>query len=185
MVFLSPYYNKRADDYGGSVENRARLLLDILENVRLYTGREFPVLVKINGEDLIGHGFSKENCLTVCKLLAEKGVDAIEISSGLAIDQTSVPFQKPTDNGKGTFTDTAAMIASQVSVPIISVGGYRSIEVIQSALNSSDITTISMSRPFICEPDLVKRWHSGDTSPAKCVSCNGCFGNRFSCVLRK
>ena len=183
--FLSPYYNKRTDKYGGCVENRAKLLLDILDSIRQNTGKDFPVLVKINGEDLIENGFSKEDCLTVCKLLAEQGVDAIEISSGLAIDQTSVPFQKPADDGKGTFTDTAVMIASQVSIPIISVGGYRTIEGIESVLNSSDIIAISMSRPFICEPNLVRRWHSGDTSPAKCISCNRCFGDSFSCALHK
>lgn len=183
--FLSPYYNKRTDTYGGSVENRAKLLLNILDSIRQNTGKDFSVLVKINGEDLVENGFSREDCLIVCKLLAEKGVDAIEISSGLAINQTSVPFQKPTDNEKGTFTDTAAMIAGQVSVPIVSVGGYRTIESIENALNSSNITAISMSRPFICEPDLVRRWHSGDTSPAKCISCNRCFGDSFSCVIHK
>lgn len=114
--FLSPYYNKRSDKYGGNVGNRAKLLLDILDSIR-------------------------QN------------------------------------------TDTAVMIANQVSTPIISVGGYRTIKGIESVLNSSDIAAISMSRPFICEPDLVKRWHSGDTSPAKCISCNGCFGDSFSCVL--
>lgn len=183
--FLSPYYNKRTDMYGGSVENRAKLLLDIFDSIRQNTGKDFPVLVKINGEDLVENGFSRENCLFVCKLLAEKGVDAIEISSGLAIDQTSVPFQKPNNNGNGVFTEVAAMIAEQVTVPIISVGGYRTIEGIENVLNSSNITAISMSRPFICEPDLVRRWHNGDTSPAKCISCNRCFGDSFSCALHK
>lgn len=183
--FLSPYYNKRSDSYGGNVENRARLLLDILESICRHTGKNFSILVKINGEDLVENGFSKEDCLTVCKLLSERGIDAIEISSGLAVDRASVPFQKPVNNEKGTFTDTAAKIADQIAVPVISVGGYRTIEGIENVLNSSDITAISMSRPFICEPALAKRWHTGDKTASKCISCNGCFGEKFGCVQRK
>lgn len=180
--FLSPYYNKRTDEYGGSVENRARLLIEIYEHIRECTEKDFPILVKINGDDLIQHGFTAEECLTVCTMLLEKGLDAIEVSSGLAIDNSSLPFQKPKDDEKGTFTDTAAMIADKVSIPIISVGGYRTIKSIENALNKSNISAISMSRPFICEPCLVKRWHTGDTAPSKCTSCNGCFGEKFACV---
>jgi 2,4-dienoyl-CoA reductase-like NADH-dependent reductase (Old Yellow Enzyme family) len=81
--------------------------------------------------------------------------------------------------------DGAAMIAREASTPIISVGGYRAIEDIESALNQSDIAAISMGRPFICEPSPVKRWHDGDRRPSKCISCNGCFGDSFSYALNK
>lgn len=183
--FLSPYYNKRTDEYGGSIENRARLLIEIYDHIREYVKKDFAVLVKINGDDLIQHGFTVKECLAVCEMLSEKGIDAIEVSSGLAIDASSLPFQKPKDDEKGTFTDAAAVIADKVSVPIISVGGYRTIKAIENVLNKSNISAISMSRPFICEPSLIKRWRTGDTASSKCTSCNGCFGEKFACVQHK
>lgn len=186
--FLSPYFNKREDEYGGSIENRCRIVKEAYTSVRAHVGEDFPVLIKINYEDLVQPGLTGAECLVVCQQLEALGIDAIEISTGLSVSMESAPFQRPKTPTAGTFTQGALKIADSVSIPVISIGGYRTIEGIENVLNEGNLTAISMSRPFICEPDLIARWLSGDTKKAKCVSCNKCFtdGGGFGCkVFRK
>ena len=80
--FLSPYFNRRTDEYGGSLENRARFVLEVLKSIREATGNEFLILVKINSEDKIDQGFSIEDMVQVSVMLEKAGADAIEISGG-------------------------------------------------------------------------------------------------------
>lgn len=182
--FLSPYYNKRTDEYGGTIENRFRLLQEIYHEIRLAVGNGFPVLVKINYSDLVENGFSGEDCSYVCKTLGILGIDAIEISAGLAVSTESSPTQIGKSK-EGFYAEYAMKIASQVDIPIISVGGYRSIEMIEKALNQGKLKAISMCRPLIREPELPKRWESGDRTKSTCRSCNLCFNaTPIHCALR-
>lgn len=185
--FLSPYFNKREDEYGGSIENRCRIVKEVYASVRAHVGEDFPVLIKINYEDLVQPGLTGAECLFVCQQLEALGIDAIEISTGLAESMDSLPFQRPKSPTAGTFTQGALKIAAGVSIPVISVGGYRTIEGIEAVLNEGSLAAISMSRPLICEPNLVTRWLSGDTRKAKCVSCNKCFTDHsgFGCKVFK
>ena len=80
--FLSPYYNRRTDNYGGSIENRARIVLETYKAIREKVGADYPVLAKINSEDFMDDGMTFADCEYVCKQLAALGVDAIEISGG-------------------------------------------------------------------------------------------------------
>lgn len=180
--FLSPYYNKRKDCYGGNLDNRARIVLETYKSVRAHVGEDYPVLIKLNYSDLIEGGMNGSDCVYICKKLESLGIDGIEISSGLAVNQSSLPFQKPSENETGTFTDGALDVSENVSIPVISVGGYRSLSEIQTVLNEGKISAVSMSRPFICEPELVSKWLKGDSISSKCISCNQCFGSSFSCV---
>lgn len=184
--FLSPYFNKRMDEYGGDIQNRAKYLFDIYGEIRSSVGEDYPVLIKINYSDLVESGLTGEECEWVCIELEKRGIDAIEISSGIGVSAESAPTQPNQKMVEGFFADGAFNIARKVTIPIISVGGYRSLAIIEKKLNQGDISAISLCRPFIREPFLIKKWKNDDKAKALCVSCNGCFSMpQHGCILNK
>ncbi len=175
--FLSPLTNKRTDKYGGPIENRARFLFEIYRAIRKTVGKGFPVLIKLNCKDFLRGGYSEKDALFVAKQLDKMGIDAIEISGGTpasgALAPARMKIRKPQD--EAYFLPLAKRIKKQVSFPIILVGGIRSLKAAEGALEGGAADLISMSRPFIREPQLIKRWRKGDQKKAKCISCNQCF----------
>lgn len=175
--FLSPLMNKRTDLYGGSVENRIRICSEIVQRIK----KEIPelaVFIKINATDEFEGGTVLAESIEACRILEKDGVDAIEVSGGIVaagkVNRAAIRTGVLKHENEGYFSDEAAAVAESVSIPVISVGGYRSPEVIGKILNASKIQMFSMSRPFMAEPELVNRWKSGDFSKAKCVSCGKC-----------
>ena len=188
--FLNPYYNRRTDEYGGSLENRTRIFVDVYTAIRERVGREFPVLIKINGEDFIEGGSTIEDSLALAKILDTHGIDAIEVSGGTAASGNGIPSRTKIDDPdkEAYHAKYASRIAEAIKAPVILVGGLRSFHVIDSLLHTTNISHFSLSRPLLYEPDLPQRWQDGDTSRSLCISCNGCLritkgGNR--CVLAK
>jgi 2,4-dienoyl-CoA reductase-like NADH-dependent reductase (Old Yellow Enzyme family) len=191
--FLSPYWNKRNDAYGGSLENRARLLFDITREIREEVGREFPLFVKISSEDFVEGGLSLSETLWVCKELPGWGIDAIEVSGGcreagekLIAVRTGI---KSLDD-EAYFLKQATSIKEIASVPVIIVGGIRSFEVAERIITAKNADYIALSRPLIREPNLIDRWRSGDRAKAKCLSDNQCLhvafeGKAVHCVVDK
>lgn len=175
--FLCPYYNRRTDEYGGPIENRARLIMEVYEEVRSRVGNHYPVLIKLNAEDFIEDGATFEDCRYVCHELAARGIDAIEISCGTFASGKRGPARNRIDTPEkeGYNAPHAAQLAEELEVPILLVGGLRSPEVMENLLETTPIEYFSLSRPLIAEPQLVQRWQDGDRSPARCTSCNGCF----------
>lgn len=169
--FLSPVTNKRTDEYGGRIENRARLVFEIYDAVRAAVGREYVIGIKFPFSDLKENSIQPEESLWVCKELEKWGIDFIEVSSGIAEDKFSPVLHK---NQQAPFLSYADQVAEAVSVPVISVCGYRTPEVIEKALAETKIAAVSFGRPLVREPNLPLRWKT-DPSPAKCISCNGCF----------
>lgn len=188
--FLSPYYNRRDDDYGGSLENRTRLHREVYSEIRRRVGPDFPLLIKINCEDFIENGATIDDSLYLSKRLAELGIDAIEVSGGTASSEERIPARaKINAPEKEVYhAEYARRIAEEVDIPIILVGGLRSPGVIEQLLQETKIELFSLSRPLLTEPALPNRWHSGDLTPAKCVSCNACLrypeGGNY-CILNK
>lgn len=191
--FLSPAFNKREDDYGGPIQNRARIHLEVLKGIRQEVGRDYPVLIKMNAEDFIDHGLTLEDSIEAATLLQQGGIDAIELSGGMLI---SAPNMGPSRAGikseekEAYFGKAAAAFKKKVSLPLILVGGNRSFEVAERLLTDGIADYISMSRPFIREPDLVNRWKKGDRRKAACLSDNRCFapamaGKGIYCVTEK
>ncbi len=177
--FLSPHYNKRADEYGGTLENRARFLLQVCDKVREYVGESFPVLVKINSEDFIKNGMTEEETIKVCSMLEEHKVDAIEISGGTFESGKLMPSRPGTSKSEDRefyYEETAKLLKKTVNIPLIIVGGFLSFNVAEKAVNSGLADYIALSRPLIREPNLIKRWAEGDREKATCISCNKCFG---------
>ena len=176
--FLSPLFNKRTDVYGGSVEHRYQVLREVLGKVRSVVGKEFPVLVKLNSQDFLEGGLSLEDSLKLGKMLEEDGIDAIELSGGTLRSGKNSPSRTHiTDEEKEAyFSDAAQAFKKTIQVPLILVGGVRSFSVAERIVDQGGADYISMSRPFIREPGLIKRWQSGDRRKAFCLSDNQCFG---------
>lgn len=190
--FLSPLINLRTDDYGGPVENRCRFLIEVYRRVRSEVGPDFPVLVKLNGSDNLEGGLDISDAVHAARLLDKEKIDAIEVSGGTSASGKKTPERTKIDKPSREAYNLALAreIKQAVRCPIMAVGGFRSLEVINKAVIKNGIDYISMSRPFIREPRLIRRWEEGDLSPARCISCNGCFkpgfeGRGIYCVVEK
>ena len=186
--FLSPHFNHRQDEYGGPIENRARLLHEIYDEVRARVGEDYPIAMKLSFQDMVEDGSSVEDMLWVCKSLEDKGLDAIEISSGITVDGTitsCTPYIRKGDR-EGNFLEFAQLVAEHLAIPVISVCGYRTGTFAEKVLKDTKISAISMGRPLVREPDLPKKWKTNPDYHAECVSCNRCFASRdvITCVAR-
>jgi 2,4-dienoyl-CoA reductase-like NADH-dependent reductase (Old Yellow Enzyme family) len=186
--FLSPIYNRRTDAFGGSVENRIRIHLEILKAIRDKTG-PFPVLIKMNGQDHAEGGLTLEDARTVAQLLEAAGFDAVDISGGLQRGSRLKPTHPDirVEENEAFFSEDARFIKQGIRIPVILVGGIRSLKTSEKLINSRTADFIAMSRPFISEPDLVRRWETGDRRPSTCISDNRCFrpglkGTGITCV---
>ena len=193
--FLSPIWNKRSDEFGGSVEKRFEIVKRILTGIRQSVPKSFTVFIKMNGSDIEKGGITIEDAMKTAKLAEKAGVDGLEISSGsgrkpysllgdIAYDKI---FKDPKrrEAMKKRFSDIhfiphfnedfAAKIKKVVNVPIISVGGYRTKQEIEAAIKSGKCDFVSLSRPFIREPSLVNSMKNGQCDGTSCVRCNQCF----------
>jgi 2,4-dienoyl-CoA reductase-like NADH-dependent reductase (Old Yellow Enzyme family) len=174
--FLSPSTNKRTDEYGGAIENRGRILLEILDAMRASTGGDFPIWVKINCKDLVEESVTMDECVWLCKELEKRGLDAIELSAGMGYDRNTSPSKRiKGEEDEGSFAPEALALAEEAGIPVISTGGFRTPDVIEMWLNKGNIAAIGLSRPLICEPGLVSRWEAGDREKARCISCSRCY----------
>ena len=182
--FLTPYYNRRTDQYGGNIENRSRIILETFKVIRDRVGLKYPIFIKINSEDFIEQGMSFDDCKYVCNKLAQMGIDAIEISGGCVSSPPTENVSRPKDQEQ-YYKKYATEIARENKVPVISVGGNRNIDSMIETINTTDIEYVSLSRALICESDLINRWKE-DSTPAKCISCNKCFSRGGTiCIFNK
>ena len=176
--FLSPIFNRRADSYGGSIENRSRIIVEAIHAIRKAVGKEFPVLIKMNCRDFVENGLSLEDSIAVAGLLSDAGLDAIELSGGLLTNKKLSPSRPGIHSAdkEAYFREELRAFKKRISIPLILVGGNRSFEVSEQLVSEGAADYIAMSRPLIREPDLIARWKSGDRRRAECKSDNLCFG---------
>jgi 2,4-dienoyl-CoA reductase-like NADH-dependent reductase (Old Yellow Enzyme family) len=176
--FLSPIFNRRQDGYGGSIENRARIHVEVIHAVREAVGIDYPVLIKMNCADFAENGLSLEDSLAAGELFAHAGLDAIELSGGLLTGGKMSPSRPGihSSDKEAYFREELRAFKKRISIPLILVGGNRSFEVCEKLVAEGAADYIAMSRPLIREPDLISRWKSGDRSKAACKSDNLCFG---------
>lgn len=190
--FLSPFYNKRKDSYGGGIQNRARAVLEALESVKASVGEDFPVMIKMNSQDFVDGGFSSDEMLEVAALLEDEGIDAIELSGGTLHSGKLNPVRTgkiDTQEKEVYYLEEAKSYKEKIKVPLMLVGGIRSYSVAERLVNDGMADYISLCRPLIREPDLIRRWRSGDTERATCLSDNLCIdavrnGERLYCVAK-
>ena len=175
--FLSPLTNRRQDEYGGSIENRCRFLLDVYGKVRSAVGADYPVMIKLNAADNVEGGLTLEDAVVAAGALDRVGIDAIEVSAGTPASGTKGPARTRIDRPEreAYHLPVARQIKAAVRCPVMVVGGFRTIETAEKAVGKYGLDYVSMSRPLIREPNLPARWMGGDRAPAACISCNGCF----------
>lgn len=177
--FLSPFFNRRLDEYGGSLRNRARMHLQVLKEIRSVVGADVPVFIKMNSNDFVDGGFTQNEMVEVSKMLASEGISAVEISGGTQLSPSNRSFSRPgiqDPSEEVYYLDAAKQFKDNVDVPLILVGGIRTFAVADSLVQQGTADFISLSRPLIREPHLVRRWHEGDLSSSTCIHCNQCFG---------
>ena len=158
--FISPIFNPN--------ENRIEILLKILSGIKNSTN--LHVTIKINCSDFMDGGLDFDESLKICKILAQNGIDSIEVSG----NGTSIAGIKPGLN-ECYFSKFAAKLAEEVEIPIICVGGWRSLDAMEKILNDTKIEFLSLSRPLIREPDLPNKFLNGESKISKCISCNACY----------
>lgn len=190
--FLSPVVNRRGDRYGGSPLNRARVVYETYEAVRGAVGADFPVLIKMNSEDFVDGGFDLESSVRVARNLADMGLDAVEVSGGLPWSKALKPARPGVSEPEqeAYFRRQGAAFKNRAGVPVILVGGFRSPQIVRSAMEQGWADYVALARPLIREPDLINRWAGGDLAPARCISCNRCFdvlskGRGVYCVQKE
>jgi 2,4-dienoyl-CoA reductase-like NADH-dependent reductase (Old Yellow Enzyme family) len=185
--FNSPYANQRTDRWGGSPENRRRLLLEVYRRVRATVGEGVPVFVKLNGEDFIEGGLMPVESAGIAEALEAEGIDAIEVSAGFAETAHLIvrkDISKPEE--EAYLLPLARTIRQAVSVPVMIVGGLRSRDVMERMLSEEQMTFVSLCRPFIRQPDLAKKMEAGELDRVTCTSCGRCGRNEegwLACAL--
>jgi len=163
--FLSPDINLRDDEWGGSIINRSRLMLRIIEGCRAELGNNFPIAVKLNSADFQKGGFSDSDSVKVAKLLNDAGVDVIEISGGtyeqprlLGIDDISVNKERSEERKPSTiareayFLNYAEKIQKAIKIPLMVTGGFRTSVAMNAALNAKACDLIGVGRPLCAQP---------------------------------
>lgn len=205
--FLSPHMNKRTDKWGGSTENRFKIVSEIMKLAREKIG-SYPILVKMNAYEKSKDGMKIDEAIKIAKLLEQSGCDAIEVSCGIAeegfvssrggfpydiitkynhrtskLPKVILPFIKPVlkmtmSSPKPYFlynVSNAEEIKKHVKIPVIVVGGIRKIQEINNIIEQDKSDFVSMSRPFIIESDIVKKFKEGKQAESKCINCNYCM----------
>lgn len=190
--FLTPYYNRRQDQYGGPLHNRARLIYEVVAAVRKAVGDDFPVMIKLNFDDFMseGEGLTFPESLAMFEHLDTLGVDFIEpsgtnLSSGNGITQ-SFPRIARSIEKQSYFKEQVSEIARHIATPLILVGGNRNTKVMEDLLNERNIPLFSLARTLLAEPDLIDKWKADPDYVPKCVACNKCGETTpHSCILNR
>ena len=151
--FLTPYFNRRTDEYGGAIENRARIIIEVLDAIRAKVGPDYPVCIKMHGSDYRPKdGLTQNEAIVVAQLLEKHGIDAIEVSGGhMSGDWATSPMHPKIlrEEKQSYFAKDAEAIAKAVSVPVIVTGGNRTPKLLNTILNDTNIVWIRLSTNVI------------------------------------
>jgi 2,4-dienoyl-CoA reductase-like NADH-dependent reductase (Old Yellow Enzyme family) len=173
--FLSPDINNRIDAWGGSLENRARIHLEIINKCRKEVGEDFPISVKLNSADFQKGGFTPEESIRVAQMLENAGVDIIEISGGtyeqpklIGVDDLTINPKRSEQRKESTiareayFLEYAQDIRRAISLPLMVTGGFRTREGIENALQSNVCQIVGIGRPLCADPYCIKKMIAGE-----------------------
>jgi 2,4-dienoyl-CoA reductase-like NADH-dependent reductase (Old Yellow Enzyme family) len=177
----------------GDPASRFRFLAAIYEAVRSAVGDDYPVMVKLGVADGFADGLSFSEGKVHALRAAALGFDALEISQGVRGNfYAETEFRKGIKHLKDEayFRGWTQAISRQSAVPLIMVGGLRSLYLMETIVSEKQADLVALSRPLIREPDLIDRWQQGDYGPSRCISCNHCFealleGNRLCCASKE
>ena len=187
--FISSLRNRRTDAYGGSIEDRLRLPLEVIRNIRAKAGGDFPIIMRISGDELTPGGRNLEETQYIAPILAEAGVDAFHISSG-TFPQMSWRILPPTGTPRGLNVAFSAAIKEVVDIPVMVVGRINDPRLAEDILRRNQADVIVMGRALLADPELPNKAAEGrfdDIAP--CVGCGlGCIAGRaegrpMTCVI--
>jgi 2,4-dienoyl-CoA reductase-like NADH-dependent reductase (Old Yellow Enzyme family) len=176
--FLSPYTNRRQDEWGGNLENRLRLHREIYKAMRRNVGDEYPVLIKLGVADGFAEGLALSEGIQAAKMLADLGYDALEISSGVRGQKYSGTEYRTKINKiskEAYFRSWSREIKAQVDIPIMAVGGFRTFGIMEEIIRNKEADFVALCRPLISEPALICQWEKDPNKKARCISCNKCL----------
>lgn len=175
-AFLSPVTNRRSDAWGGSLENRARFLLESLRAVRKAVGSDFPIGIKLNSDDFRKGGFSNEECVQLVQWLNDESLDLLEISGGTYEQpkllgftgraSSAAPQRDSTRKREAYFLDYAAKIRAVAKMPLMVTGGFRTASGMADTIASGECDVIGLGRPLCTHPDVPRRLIAGEMAEA-------------------
>ena len=173
--FISPLTNKRTDAFGGSLENRMRFVMMVVEKVRQAVGRAFPIDIRISGSERLPGGYGIETGIEIAKMLDGK-VDLIHVSAGTQMDDYSAVLMHPGAFQKhGENSGLAAEIKKHVKTPVVTVGAFSEPDKMEAFLEESGVDAIAMGRALIADPFLPKKIMRGAVSEiTPCLRCGEC-----------
>ena len=183
-AFLSPVTNRRQDEWGGSAEKRAAFVLRIVEGLRKIAGPDYPVFIKLGLKDYHPQGKSLAEGIETARQLEKAGVDAIEVSEGIE----EQPFHHIRQDATSPYyMEECRQARPLLKVPLILVGGLRRLREMQQVLDEGVADAVSACRPFIMDPEIVKKFREKAADTSDCISCNACINEmhagRIRCVL--
>lgn len=185
--FMSTFSNKRTDEYGGTLINRMRFPLEVVEAVREAVGPDYPVLFRFNTCDYVEGGIEIPEAIVMAKMLEEAGVDALHCTQGMFASKQAIiaPGFIPVMN----YADNAAAIKAAVSIPVLAVGRYNDIYMSETMLRDGKADFIVMARASLADPELPNKAKAGKVDEIiHCIGCDqGCtgetaVGNKVNCI---
>ena len=185
--FLTPLYNKRCDEYGGDINGRLRLTLEVIEEVRKTCGNDFIIQVRISGDEYSDGGLNIHDMTYVAKQLEKAGVDILHVSGGNTVKRAS---SMPAPGTKqGSHTDLSAYIKKHVNIPVATVGRITDAWMADEIIANGLADACMMGRANLCEPEFCNKAYEGREIEIKpCIGCGRClngimFGKRISCTI--
>jgi 2,4-dienoyl-CoA reductase-like NADH-dependent reductase (Old Yellow Enzyme family)/thioredoxin reductase len=173
--FLASNSNLRQDEYGGSFENRIRFLIEIIEDIKTKTQPEYPIGVRINGEDYVEGGWTLEDAKRLAPVLEQLGIDWLHVSAGI---YGSMPVTIPSMYSEhACFVHLAEAIKGSVSIPVVAVGRIKNPELADRIIREGRADMVAMGRAHLADPDLAKKAYQGRLSDIRpCIGCcKGCI----------
>lgn len=200
LQFLSAYTNRRTDEYGGSLENRARFALETIESIRKHAGKDFALIYRLSADEDVPNGVTIEEACTFAKWAEEAGVDAIHVTAGtwdsrlqtyldvmagkvspegkrLSHGVATSMWVPPNYTPRGSLVPLAAQIKKHVTIPVIAVCSITP-EMAEDIIGKGDADFVSMGRQTIADPDYPSKIYAGKPeSIRRCLRCNECLGH--------
>ncbi len=181
--FLSPFTNKRSDRYGGDVQGRSRLAVEVLQSVRSRIGPDFPIICRLSADEYLQGGLKIEETKQIAKTLEEQGANALHISACNVV--TGYLNQPPYYVEEGVFVHLAEAVKAQVDIPVITVGRIRSPLMADQIIRDGKADLISMGRALIADPHLPQKAKDGRLEEIiPCISCNKCIQTQRQGAIR-
>jgi len=187
--FLSANTNKRADEYGGTLRNRNRFLVEVIEETRKAVGPDYPLLLRLSIADYTEHGITVEESQVTVRMAEQAGIDAIDCSAGTT--EANYAIIPPTEAERALYVNNAAAIKAVVNIPVITVGRINEPGLADAVLAAGKADFVAMMRSSLADPELpVKAQEGREDEIIHCIGClQGCLGqNRrlepFTCMVR-